>query len=114
MSLSLFTPLILAAKVNDTQKKELIDNLQTQLSSQYVMHEAVPAILESLDILQMTASFNEASEPVAIATELKTTLQAYDQHFSLWWSDPDNETDKPTYEDWFVKLAIFKPINRRR
>lgn len=106
MGVSLFTPLmLLATEVDVQQKKQLVDNLREQLSSQYVMHEAIPAILESLETLQMTTSYNEASEPVAIATELKTTLQAYDPHFSLWWSDPINKTDKPVYEDWFVKLA---------
>jgi len=88
------------------EKVKILDELQSQITNQYVLTENINEITETLTKLKTSSEFKRVNTHMELAKVLGKTIRAYDGHFTVTWSAPSKRiVRKKEYEGWFSKLS---------
>lgn len=96
--------LVFSGEMTFEQKVSLIEVIKSEISTRYVMEQAIPEIEGSLNSIISTDVIKNTNKHNAIAKILATVLQKHDKHFTVKWRDPKLQERLQAGEGWFSKL----------
>lgn len=90
--------------MDNSSKTQILSDLKTEISKQYVLEEKVPEILAALESLSSPDTLSKFSTEKEFSETIDKKLSHFDKHFSLEWTDPKKVDDSQPSESYWDQL----------
>lgn len=98
----LFIPCVTFADTAvSAERLEIIRNLEQEITTQYVLEDKIPAILDSLKILSSSEELKLVPDKKEFADVIDKNLKKFDKHFSFSWKASEKiDVEQPSESYW--------------